>query len=56
MKKERYEDEYRKRIHKVQDYIEEHLGEGMSVETLAGAIGPLCESDPHGACLIPACP
>lgn len=39
MKKETYEDEYRKRIHKVQDYIEGHLGEGMSVETLAGVAG-----------------
>lgn len=33
------EDEYIRRIHKVQDYIEEHFGESMSIEELAEVAG-----------------
>lgn len=32
-------EEYIRRIHKVQDYIEDHIGQSLSVEELAGAAG-----------------
>ncbi len=35
----RCKEEYLRRIHKVQDYIEQHIGESMSIEDLANAAG-----------------
>lgn len=32
-------EEYLRRIHKVQDYIEQHIGQAMSIEDLANAAG-----------------
>ncbi len=39
MSDHRCEEEYLRRIHKVQDYIEQHTGKPLSVEELAGAAG-----------------
>ena len=32
-------EEYLRRIHKVQDYIEQHIGQAMSIEDLANTTG-----------------
>ena len=34
-----YQEEYIRRIHKVQDYMEQHLGEALSIETLSDVAG-----------------
>ncbi len=39
MPDQKCQEEYIRRIHKVQDYIEQHLGQSMSLEELAGAAG-----------------
>jgi AraC family transcriptional regulator len=39
MSDQKCQEEYIRRIHKVQDYIEHHLGEALSIEELAGAAG-----------------
>lgn len=39
MPEQRCQEEYIRRIHKVQDYIEHHLGRSLSIEELAGAAG-----------------
>lgn len=39
MSKEKCQKEYIRRIHKVQDYIEEHLGQPLSIEELADTAG-----------------
>ena len=35
----RYQEEYRRRIHKVQDYIEQHAGSSLTVEELSDVAG-----------------
>lgn len=39
MSEQKCQEEYIRRIHKVQDYIEHHLGQSLSIEELAGAAG-----------------
>lgn len=39
MSDQKCHEEYIRRIHKVQDYIDHHLGKSMSIEELAGAAG-----------------
>jgi AraC family transcriptional regulator len=39
MSDKKCQEEYIRRIHKVQDYIEHHLGHSLSIEELAGAAG-----------------
>ncbi|MDV3426533.1 MAG: AraC family transcriptional regulator, partial [Bacillota bacterium] len=39
MSDQKCQEEYIRRIHKVQDYIEYHLGQSLSIEELAGAAG-----------------
>lgn len=39
MSDQKCQEEYIRRIHKVQDYIEHHLGQSLSIEELAGAAG-----------------
>jgi len=39
MSEQNCQEEYIRRIHKVQDYIEEHLSQSLSIEDLAGAAG-----------------
>lgn len=39
MPEQKCQEEYIRRIHKVQDYMENHLGQSMSIEELAGAAG-----------------
>lgn len=39
MSEQKCQEEYIRRIHKVQDYIEDHLGQSLSIEELAGAAG-----------------
>lgn len=39
MSKQECQDEYLRRIHKVQDYIEQHVGQPLSIEELSNAAG-----------------
>ncbi len=39
MSDQKCQEEYIRRIHKVQDYIENHLGQSLSIEELSGAAG-----------------
>ena len=39
MENQKYKEEYIRRIHKVEDYIEKHLSEPLSVEELAKVAG-----------------
>ena len=39
MSDQKCQEEYIRRIHKVQDYIEEHLGQSLSIEEISGAAG-----------------
>ncbi|WPC43987.1 AraC family transcriptional regulator [Clostridium sp. JS66] len=39
MSEQKCQEEYIRRIHKVQDYMENHLGQSLSIEELAGAAG-----------------
>ncbi|AKN30040.1 AraC family transcriptional regulator [Clostridium carboxidivorans P7] len=39
MSEHKCQEEYIRRIHKVQDYIEHHLGQSLSIEELSGAAG-----------------
>ena len=39
MSDQKCKEEYIRRIHKVQDYIEHHLGKPLSIEELSGAAG-----------------
>ena len=39
MPDQKCQEEYIRRIHKVQDYIEDHIGQSLSIEELAGAAG-----------------
>jgi len=39
MSDQKCQEEYIRRIHKVQDYIEHHLGQSLSIEELSGAAG-----------------
>ncbi|MBD7913392.1 AraC family transcriptional regulator [Clostridium cibarium] len=39
MSEEKCKEEYTRRIHKVQDYIEHHLGQSLSIEELSNAAG-----------------
>ena len=39
MSDKRYQEEYLRRIHKVQDYIEQHTGRALTVEELSNVAG-----------------